>query len=353
MQNSNKINSLARNVQNGLSQADVLDISSAKELFKLKSKYKIVLVRANKALAVDLLKYHNACNRKLQRARVNKYMSEMENNLWYSSMAQTLDFSTTNQLINGQHRLTAVAETDSSHFFFIVQFDCEEDCRKKCDTGRARTDSDTLYSYGFDKHARVCAKATKFILNFKDNDGNLWPSAISKIDEKRIEDFALAHKDELLEITQEVNDIPSIKELGGIADFITCFFIFKKINATMANEFIKSFYGDNPNNSTIQTVIVSKTKHYLANNQSKTKGKAYSEGHLKAALTCVALFYGFDAYKNACISSNLPKEIELMGKDEIKGRGKGAITALPFDALILDTDGIPLKGFPYIGMINC
>ena len=71
-------------------------------------------------LAHEYLEANFTNNRKLTARTVNRYTSLMKNGMWKLS-TDAIGFDSTGRMVNGQHRLTAIIESDTSHAFIVVR----------------------------------------------------------------------------------------------------------------------------------------------------------------------------------------------------------------------------------------
>lgn len=81
-------------------------------------------------------------NRPLSNARVAEYASEMQRHNWHLTH-QGIAFDEKGKLVDGQHRLWAVIESECSVPMFVA-FDLSEDCVVEIDGGRPRNLTDRL-----------------------------------------------------------------------------------------------------------------------------------------------------------------------------------------------------------------
>ena len=106
---------------------------------KISPRYEVMAVAPTQAR--EWLK-RNTRNRLLSPTVVAGYRDEMANKRW-RLVGDAIMFNTQGELINGQHRLTAVAESGVT-CTFLVMFDCDDETKALIDLGRARTVPDTL-----------------------------------------------------------------------------------------------------------------------------------------------------------------------------------------------------------------
>ncbi len=111
-------------------------------------------------VAMDMLK-RNVSNRKLSKAHANFLAKEMMIGNWTFD-GQPIRFSEAGGLLDGQHRLTAIVESDSTQKFLVVT-GINSEAFAVMDTGKNRSGGD-VFSINGVKNPNSCAAATKIIL---------------------------------------------------------------------------------------------------------------------------------------------------------------------------------------------
>lgn len=130
--------------------------------------------RITPELARELLG-QNQENRKLDVAIVGVYRRDMLAGRWLFS-ADPIQFSAAGRLLNGQHRLNAIASIEDDEFGieFVIVRGLEEDSQKVMDQGRKRQASQHLQMLGVKNSINVAA-ASRTVINldrralFRDN----------------------------------------------------------------------------------------------------------------------------------------------------------------------------------------
>jgi hypothetical protein len=97
--------------------------------------------------ALELLELNIETNRKLSKRDVDRYARDMVAGQWIFA-GNTIVFNKHGNLINGQHRLTAVVESGETQVFLIVHVR-DDAAFSACDIGRTRTHGDILGIEGF------------------------------------------------------------------------------------------------------------------------------------------------------------------------------------------------------------
>lgn len=92
--------------------------------------------------AVNILERFNPENRKVSQDRINTYVRDIKSGNW-SFNGDVIRFDQNGMLIDGQHRLTAVAKSGVSIDFLVVR-GIESITKVTIDTGKSRTGGDAL-----------------------------------------------------------------------------------------------------------------------------------------------------------------------------------------------------------------
>lgn len=102
----------------------------------------------------------NIGNRKVSRQKVEMYAAEMRNGRWQTT-GEPIQIDTHGVLINGQHRLLAIIESQCSLLLNIVS-GVDPAAKNVIDTGKKRTACDAILMAGH-KHAKTLAAAAKLV----------------------------------------------------------------------------------------------------------------------------------------------------------------------------------------------
>lgn len=122
----------------------------------------------------DLARYwlsQNRSNRSMRRAVWRAYARDMVAGDWKLT-AETIKLSPSGTLLDGQHRLTAIAESGVAVQMFVA-YDVCEDAQSAMDSGAKRTASDALALAGY-SHASLVAAAARIglgVLNAPESIG--------------------------------------------------------------------------------------------------------------------------------------------------------------------------------------
>ena len=137
----------------------------------------------------------NKTNRALSKSRLEFYTNQIKAEEWQLN-GESIKFDWNGNLIDGQHRLTAILEADKSITTYVV-FGCDPEAFKTIDTGKARSDSDVLKIAGYENTA-LMASIIRMAMEYKaDKYKNAEQNKRLQITHKMILDYALAHKNQL------------------------------------------------------------------------------------------------------------------------------------------------------------
>ena len=105
----------------------------------------VAIERITPEEARRMLENNHANNRKVRQADVDRYAQQMRKGLWYCDTGESLKFTDKNTLIDGQHRLAAVATLpENMAVNFLVFRNIAESHINAIDSGRKRTLADVL-----------------------------------------------------------------------------------------------------------------------------------------------------------------------------------------------------------------
>lgn len=152
------------------------------------SMIKTEVVKVDHELAMKWLE-HNIDNRKIDQRRVVKYANMMRSKLWKLN-GESIIFSKSGKLLNGQHRLWAVIESGQAVEFLVVR-GVEDNCFDSLDNPKVR-DGSTVLSLAGRKNCKVLSAALAW--KWKYDSGQIngilgpSPSEVCKMAEEN-EDF--------------------------------------------------------------------------------------------------------------------------------------------------------------------
>lgn len=176
----------------------------------------------------------NTRNRKMRTTTVQRYRSDMEGGRW-TFAADPIRFDADGSLIDGQHRLAALAETEGITLPMLVVRGLPEDAQSVMDQGARRTPGDQLALKGV-KDANAVAAAVKQYLIWREGllfrDNKVVQATITT---PRIEEWVdanpvpLANFQQIIGLTKQNDAPPSIAGAAAIR--------FMQVDAASAVEF--------------------------------------------------------------------------------------------------------------------
>ena len=195
--------------------------------------------KINKELALKYLE-NNKNNRKVVRANVDFIKNEI-NNYRFIMNGQPIIFDDKGFLLDGQHRLIAISETDKTIESLVVR-GISRDSFKTIDTGRNRKPNDVLSIEGV-SYSTTLASATNRILKKFDQTRAISKSGTVKNSNSEILKFYQDNKEELDSYaifthnlyTSEVKIIPPAVTTAML-------FLLSRENKSKARGFIREIY---------------------------------------------------------------------------------------------------------------
>jgi len=120
------------------------------------------VVKINAEIAAEMLK-SNIDNRAETKAHIRFLKSQMDEGKWKFT-ADPIKISKTGRILDGQHRLMAIIESNTEHDFLIC-YDLDDEIFDVLDTGKNRSAANVLSIKGFDSYVAV-ATLTKMIIRY-------------------------------------------------------------------------------------------------------------------------------------------------------------------------------------------
>lgn len=134
------------------------------------------LIEVDEELARELLKKNTDGQRKLSDLAVERYATDMVADAWVFNGAAVL-ITDEGELIDGQHRLTAIAESQEPQILLIVA-GVSKDAMSTVDTNRKRSYADTLAMKKIRNHSVVAGIASA---NWHWHHGNYGDKGVARI----------------------------------------------------------------------------------------------------------------------------------------------------------------------------
>lgn len=116
------------------------------------------LIEVDAELAAELLKLNTDGQRRMSDLAIERYATDMVADAWVFNGAAVL-VTDENELIDGQHRLRAIIDSDESQVLLIVR-GVSKDAMETVDTNRRRSYSDMLFMRKIKNHATVAGIAS-------------------------------------------------------------------------------------------------------------------------------------------------------------------------------------------------
>lgn len=113
----------------------------------------------------------NLRNRKLNKKIVSKYSSDIKKGNWKEDTGELVKIATNGDLIDGQHRLSAIVEADKAIFLHIA-YDVDSSVFDVLDTGKGRSASDVFEIQGVNYSTQLPSIISTFLRLEKGNYPN-------------------------------------------------------------------------------------------------------------------------------------------------------------------------------------
>lgn len=157
-------------------------------------------ILVDKVIAEEWLK-SNTHNRRLRNVRVDQMARDMKAGKWDDN-GETIKFSKTGVQLDGQHRLSAVIESDTVQVFTVVA-GLDDEVQRSIDIGGKRTVGDQLGLRG-KNDGKTLASVARFAMQMQVYPREFRPSDIELAE--------IAERDEQLQwiVTNVVSTLPSI-----------------------------------------------------------------------------------------------------------------------------------------------
>lgn len=179
----------------------------------------------------------NTNNRPLRQARVQQYYDDMISGRWRFN-GESIKFGPDGELLDGQHRLAAIARTTGISFPLLVVRGLSPDSQVTMDQGVKRTPSDQLTITGITSHnLTVVAAALRVYMVWM--EGNLFRDAKrgGGVSTTKVVEFASAYP-ELVEIANRFTSVvPRLKCRPAVACAVAM--RLTEIDAEASREFVR------------------------------------------------------------------------------------------------------------------
>lgn len=203
------------------------------------NQYKHEIEDINRAKASKYLE-HNNNNRHINARTVDRYAKQMVAGEWQIN-GEPIMFSSKGNLLNGQHRLSAIVAANKSIAIPVFR-GVAEDVIKTIDTGKPRSLADHLKIHGYSADSglglTVIAATIRIVFDF-DTDG-LFTQRRVKITPTEAIKYLDLHPD-IFESAKFLVDHRT-KSPVPISILVALHYLFRKIDCVEADEFIEKFF---------------------------------------------------------------------------------------------------------------
>jgi hypothetical protein len=243
----------------------------------------------------------NAGNRRIDKNRVAKYRNDMDNGFWVFN-GDAIRFDKLGNLIDGQHRLSAISQQEKSFTFLVIEGVVDES-KRTIDTGKSRTGSDVLSMFSGVKttEAGILSSAiTRLLIYYKGRVISTGGGSVGYTTNSLIEEF---YKTNYIKLMKSLNFVTkkSIQSAMVLAraDALFLHYIFSEIDGHEADLFMSKILSgaeimEGTNENLCRNILLKKLSKNLKITQVEAiytvikawnrnrKGGAYnSEGSLK------------------------------------------------------------------------
>lgn len=172
----------------------------------------------------------NTNNRNVRRAVVDAYARDIESGRWRLN-GETIKFGPGGQLLDGQHRLSAIVQADAAVAMVVVR-GLADDVMPTVDTGAKRSYADALKLSGEDNTSTLAAVVRRAVMwerGMRTNTGAIRPTALE------MDDFLERHP-EIRSSADLASRLASRERLPASVIGL-CHFLFSKIDPDAATTF--------------------------------------------------------------------------------------------------------------------
>lgn len=191
--------------------------------------------KINKKRAESLL-VSNRDNRKSSSRHVKFLAKEMASGNWKYT-GDPIKFSVSGRLLDGQHRLLTVIESETEHEFLVIR-GLPDNVFPVLDTGKNRSSSDALGINGF-SDSNTVAVVCKMMIGYsvKKNFNN--QGAKNSVSNSVVVDFAEKNRGILSELISSAEPLYKKSKIISKSEIAFYYYIFSKQNEQDAKDFIR------------------------------------------------------------------------------------------------------------------
>lgn len=219
--------------QDGFTIKTAFSPSGFVDLMNIFKSRDLAYVNFTPELAKNILNEHNNQNRTINKTTVSKYAQEMQDGKWTSGLTDVL-FNEIWNVLDGQHRLKAVIESQTSQVF-SVKTNLPAEAFGNLDSGKKRSPSDTLGVNNFSNLAALSSIVRKYN-HYITKKGNMWYFTTPCSNN---ETLALAKQYPIFsKVAAFVDSKKAFSRYGAKSDLGTCYAIFSMIDEKKADAFM-------------------------------------------------------------------------------------------------------------------
>jgi len=179
----------------------------------------------------------NRNNRVITRKKVDEYAADMLAGKWREN-GDTIRFSNTAKLLDGQQRLTAIVETGLKIRVLVVT-GLDDESQPTMDTGRPRKGRDVLEIEGLEPwESKVAATALNLIINHDQGKGIHFHGARTN---QEIRDYWLEHP-RVASSLRVVKALPRVKPVIKHSQALALHYIFSRQDEHAATAFVEALF---------------------------------------------------------------------------------------------------------------
>lgn len=220
---------------------------------------------------------NNHVNRKLRASTVAAYQRDMQQGRW-SFTGEPIQISRTGALLNGQHRMSALAKCKSKRVVdkgipFVLVTGLPDEAQTLMDQGMARTVADALnIQFGHIKNATNVSSLTRWLTIQPHLDAQFSPSTLrTKVSTAEIVAFYKKHGDDIHHCIERTLARRTLIP-GSPTAIAYCYYQFRQLDPEQAEEFFAGMadmewaFKDDPRKAALKRIqIIVSDKDYRAN----------------------------------------------------------------------------------------
>lgn len=226
------------------------------------AKNRLQVITLTPELATDLLE-RNGQNRPLSDQHVKRIANQIRQNKWRFN-GDTIKIASTNDVLDGQHRLWAVIEAKKPVETVIV-YGIEKEAFSTIDTiSRQRSGADVLSLAGLQRHTRHTAEAIKWLLRWQRKCLSTYRAPQNRIENSDVEEAFAKHPT----ITDAVERVAKLRRIVNPSIMGFLFYVIYNRDAYLAERLVATL--ENPARVALTDPIF-KLRQYLTSDHERTK----------------------------------------------------------------------------------